>query len=637
MSTINDLPFNQTPQQSDQVPLYSSSSGTTQRTSVNQFLASGLSNLPTVQPITGTNELWIDPLDGNTIKVAGPGGSTTNNLTQAVTQLISGTATDAGTLTGAEIVPMNRSAGLLQTTLTNIAQWVVQTYQGFTQAGTGAVAQTVAGSLAKTLYVSDYDTTAHAIAAGLNNRLIIPAGTTLTLNVPSVCATIQAAFAAIAGWVIQGTLIIQVADGTYTLASGINVNHPYGANIQLLGNTTTPDNCVLQGPNPPTFDALVCSNGNTLGMLDGFRFDLPAKAGSANNATAVLALNGAIIRCGSHIKTNNWYYGIGARVGSVIYARYANVNNAGDVGIWAFVGSSIDCEYATVTNSNDSANGLGFGFQAEYGSSLDCSNATASGCYIAGIAALSNSQVRALGATSSSNTGSGILAKDNAEVECHNAIANSNTRYGVEEIGAGRVLYSAITTSGNTLGTRAPVALLDNTNLGARLVSTSGSMRLDTTDTSSVYFNNANGLQAEVQDGGAGTRNRPVLRGGGTANGFQAQLTAAGSDTDIAIRLDTKGAGSLFLNTGSGPQFSVFDTPSVANRFSATGAIAGSAPRLQASGSDTNINLRYTPKGTGTHLFDGLQNFANDAAAAAGGIPVGGMYRNSSVLQIRVS
>lgn len=32
-----------------------------------------------------------------------------------------------------------------------------------------------------------------------------------------------------------------------------------------------------------------------------------------------------------------------------------------------------------------------------------------------------------------------------------------------------------------------------------------------------------------------------------------------------------------------------------------------------------------------------LSNYANDAAAAAGGVPIGGMYRNASVVQIRVS
>jgi hypothetical protein len=33
----------------------------------------------------------------------------------------------------------------------------------------------------------------------------------------------------------------------------------------------------------------------------------------------------------------------------------------------------------------------------------------------------------------------------------------------------------------------------------------------------------------------------------------------------------------------------------------------------------------------------GLGNYANDGAAAAGGVPVGGIYRNGSVLQVRVT
>lgn len=35
--------------------------------------------------------------------------------------------------------------------------------------------------------------------------------------------------------------------------------------------------------------------------------------------------------------------------------------------------------------------------------------------------------------------------------------------------------------------------------------------------------------------------------------------------------------------------------------------------------------------------FAALPNFANDTAAATGGVPVGGMYRNGSVLMVRVS
>jgi hypothetical protein len=35
--------------------------------------------------------------------------------------------------------------------------------------------------------------------------------------------------------------------------------------------------------------------------------------------------------------------------------------------------------------------------------------------------------------------------------------------------------------------------------------------------------------------------------------------------------------------------------------------------------------------------FAGLDNYANDAAAATGGVAIGAVYRNGSVLQVRVS
>lgn len=59
MTTINDLCFNQTPALADQIPLYGSSSGVTQRTSLNLLFAA-LSQLPTVQPVTGSGDLWLN-------------------------------------------------------------------------------------------------------------------------------------------------------------------------------------------------------------------------------------------------------------------------------------------------------------------------------------------------------------------------------------------------------------------------------------------------------------------------------------------------------------------------------------------------------------------------------------------------
>ena len=399
----------------------------------------------------------------------------------------------------------------------------------YTPASTGAVATTVQSKLRQIVGVLDVGDTDNV--------------GTLTLNVPSEYATIQAAFDYLAGKTIAaGTAVqIKVADGTYTLSSGINANHPQGSQIRLIGNETTPDNCVITVSGAPTFDALVVSNGNELGYLNGFKFNLSSKAGLANNYTAVLANNGAVIICGPNLKTNNWYYGIAARNGSFISCDYATVDNAGDVGIWAYVGSTIYCRNATSTNANDSANGFGYGFQAEYGSAMDCSNASASGCYIAGIASLSNSNVRAISATSSSNTGSGFLARDNGTIENHSSTANNNTRYGEERLGGGVIHGNSVTLSGNTIAAYNGYSYFDNSQANGARISANGPLRIDNNGTDPTYFNTSGGVQAEIFH--TASSNSWVQLTGSSGNAPRVQ--AGGSASNIDLQLLPKGTGQL--------------------------------------------------------------------------------------------
>lgn len=415
--------------------------------------------------------------------------------------------------------------------------------------------------------------------AGLNGGV-----STTTLNVPTEYPTIQAAFAYLAPIRISaGTvMIIKVADGTYTLSSSIIANHPDGNCIQLIGNETNPDNCVITVSGAPTFDALVVSGGNVLSYLNGFKFTLASKAGLTNNATAVLAVDGATIICGPKIKTNNWYYGIAARTGSFINCDYAIVDNAGDVGIWSFVGSSVYCQYATSTNTSDATNNLGFGFQAEYGSAMDCSNATASGCRIGGIAALSGSTVRSLSATSSNNTGSGFYALENGVIENHNSTANNNTRYGEERVGGGVIQGNSVTRSGNTLGEYSGYAYLDNSGaLGARIAA-NGDLRIDINANNNVYFNTSGGAQFAVQHTAASTTF--VTATGGAVSPY---ILSAGAAANIDISLQGKGTGSVFLANNQ------------TNYIRVNSAATGSTPVIAPEG-DTDIDLSLRGKGTGS-------------------------------------
>lgn len=497
----------------------------------------------------------------------------------------------------------------------------------------GGVSRSVKDKLGDIATLADFATADAAVLGCAGKRLIVGAGETVTINVPGHFATPQAALTAISSWAIAntGSVKIQVADGNYALLTSILLNHPYGSRIQLLGNTVNPDACTLTGPNPPTFDLIVCSNGNTFGLLDGFKLDLSAKASSANNYTGVLAMNGATIVCGSHVKVNNWYYGIAARNGAMVVCPSATVSNAGDVGIWAFAGSSVYAPNALVSGAIDSNNGLGFGMQAEYGSSLDCSGASATGCLIAGIAALSNSQVRAPAATASTNTGSGFFARDGGTVECHGATANNNTRYGVEVLADGHVYYNAITTTGNTISNFAPRAYFDNGTLGARLVADDGDMRFDVSGARSMFFNSSGGLQFRI-DHTANVANQYAATG--SAAGSPVALYAKGTDANIAAQIIAKGTEGVHLYSYGNAALRAYNTAaSTVNYAQVEGSVTGAGVSYKARGSDTNIDLILSPKGAGAVQFGSLT--ANADAPVTGYITIkdsGGTLRKLAVI-----
>jgi hypothetical protein len=89
----------------------------------------------------------------------------------------------------------------------------------------------------------------------------------------------------------------------------------------------------------------------------------------------------------------------------------------------------------------------------------------------------------------------------------------------------------------------------------------------------------------------------------GSASGFP-QFTAQGASANVSIVYTTKGAGGHSFNTGaSNLQFNIANTASAVNYLQVTGAVTSQGPTLSAQGSDTNIGLNYSSKGTGTQIF----------------------------------
>lgn len=362
----------------------------------------------------------------------------------------------------------------------------------------------------------------------------------LTLNVPSQFITIQDAFTYLSKYTIarDAVVTIKVADGTYTLTGSINLNHPQGFRIQLIGNTTTPTSCVLTVTDSATFDAIVCSGGNRFGLLNGFHITRPTKAEMPKNSTGVLAVQNSTLILGSSIKVSKWFYGIAARDGSFIKCPAAQVSESGDVGIWSYGGSTVICDGAISNTANAAGQPWGFGFQAEYGSTLVGTNISASGCKIAGFASLSNSTCRIFDSSTSSNIGSGLFARDGGVIEAQNTNTTNNTRYGIEVVeGSGRI-FGVSGNTGNTLGPVNAFVYLSVVGTDPQITSSSGNLRIDSRD--NTYF-----------------------------------------------------------NTAGGAQFCVRNTPSAVNRIDVIGAATGQSPQFIATGTDTNIDLALTPKGSG--------------------------------------
>jgi hypothetical protein len=77
---------------------------------------------------------------------------------------------------------------------------------------------------------------------------------------------------------------------------------------------------------------------------------------------------------------------------------------------------------------------------------------------------------------------------------------------------------------------------------------------------------------------------------------------ASGEDTNVPIDVKSKGTGSVRFYTGATLQFVVSNTSSATSYIQVAGSTADQ-PSVSAQGSASNIDLTFTPKGTGNVRF----------------------------------
>jgi hypothetical protein len=149
------------------------------------------------------------------------------------------------------------------------------------------------------------------------------------------------------------------------------------------------------------------------------------------------------------------------------------------------------------------------------------------------------------------------------------------------------------------------------------------------------------------------TVNRVAIRGAATT--AAPRVAAEGSDTNVDLQISGKGTGVAKFINNSVEQFRV-RSPSGGVDNLQVGAGTGSAD-LSIRGTSTNADVNVVGKGTGgVKLADGagtaqfwisttglfartasLGDYADDAAAAAGGVVVGQLYRTTSTIKVRVA
>jgi len=296
-------------------------------------------------------------------------------------------------------------------------------------------------------------------------------------------------------------------------------------------------------------------------------------------SSAVLAANALIIGGGAGVAPSTITTGTG-----VVTALGVNTGSAG-----AFVvngGALGTPSSGTVTNLTGTAsiniNGTVGATTANTGAFTTLSaSSTVSGTgfstYLASPPAIGGTAAAAGTFTTLTNTGTAYLggASSNQSLQVNNVASAVNYAQ----------IVGAIATAAPTIsaqGSDANIGLVLNSK-GTGVVALGGSTVANSGFVVAPVASSVNWLQVQ----GSITTNSPII-------------SALGTDANIAIALRAKGLYNTTVQSSAGANIHDFSpVASSVNFLRSTAAIATGAPALSAQGSDTNINLNLTPKGTG--------------------------------------
>ena len=238
------------------------------------------------------------------------------------------------------------------------------------------------------------------------------------------------------------------------------------------------------------------------------------------------------------------------------------------------------------------------------------------------------------------NTDDGIVSLQDAsatfgslENSSGNLVVKSGTTTALTFSGANVTIAGDLTISGDdlTMGTNTSghIMVADGTNFnpvavsGDVTISSAGAVTIASGAVETAMVN-ANVITGQTAETSLDTSNDVILIHDASASALRkttlASISSAlGGITDVVAdtspqlggNLDTNSHNILiddahFIADENGNEQIIFQTTSSAvNQFDITNAATGNSPELSATGDDTNISLKITPKGSGQVLLDG--------------------------------
>lgn len=341
---------------------------------------------------------------------------------------------------------------------------------------------------------------AQAAADASHGKFFVVSGT-VTVAVPSQQATIQAALDAVRQWVIPdgAEVQIQLADGTYNLTAGINIENPYGSRLLVVGNTGTPSSVVIRTAQPSGslhFGALFYVGAGSGCAFDGMQVEHTTPA-DGDNTAGFLADRGGYIELRGNIIVDQFDWNLFARRGGVISGFSGGVSKrALDGNAVTYQGGAINLTGWDLLDAEDPDSYLGAGAVNE-GGTMDLQSCTLTGNKYAGLHNV-DGYTRAGGCDFSDNLADGIVHDSGLLLFDPACTAGGNAGYGYRRTAGGRPFVTDITTltegaaGANTSGLFQPfMGDLCDTQPGDMPVSpnTNESRRYDTKGSGQHYWN----------------------------------------------------------------------------------------------------------------------------------------------------